>query len=298
MSRDNPRLGITLMIIAMMVFAAQDGVSRHLAAEYNTMTVVMIRYWFFAAFVIALSASRAGGIRRVARTQQPGLQIFRGVLLAAEIVVTVISFVLLGLIESHAIFAIYPLLIAALAGPMLGEYVGWRRGVAILAGLVGVLIILRPGFKVFSPEALIPLLAAFMFALYGLLTRRAARLDSAETSFFYTGVAGAVAITLVGPFFWEPMQGAADWTWMAVLCITGALGHFLLIKVYDVAEAGTVQPFAYFQLVFVTILGVTLFDERPDALTIAGAALILAAGLYTLIRQARLRRPMPPPKTG
>ncbi len=298
MSRDNPRLGITLMIIAMMVFAAQDGVSRHLAAEYNTMTVVMIRYWFFAAFVIALSASRAGGIRRVARTQQPGLQIFRGVLLAAEIVVTVISFVLLGLIESHAIFAIYPLLIAALAGPMLGEYVGWRRGVAILVGLVGVLIILRPGFKVFSPEALVPLLAAFMFALYGLLTRRAARLDSAETSFFYTGVSGAVAITLIGPFFWEPMQGAADWTWMAVLCITGALGHFLLIKVYDVAEAGTVQPFAYFQLVFVTILGVTLFNERPDAFTIAGAALILAAGLYTLIRQARLRRPLPPPKTG
>ncbi len=228
----------------------------------------------------------------------PDLQIFRGVLLAAEIVVTVISFVLLGLIESHAIFAIYPLLIAALAGPMLGEYVGWRRGAAILVGLVGVVIILRPGFKVFSPEALVPLLAAFMFALYGLLTRRVARLDSAETSFFYTGVAGAVAITLVGPFFWDPMQGAADWGWMAVLCMTGALGHFLLIKVYEVAEAGTVQPFAYFQLVFVTILGVTLFDERPDAFTVAGAALILAAGLYTLIRQARLRRPLPPPKTG
>lgn len=298
MNRDNSRLGITLMIVAMMVFAAQDGVSRHLAAEYNTMTVVMFRYWFFAGFVIALSVSRAGGIRRVARTRQPGLQIFRGVLLAAEIVVTVISFVLLGLIESHAIFAIYPLLIAALAGPVLGEYVGWRRGLAILVGLVGVLIILRPGFKVFSAEALIPLLAAFMFALYGLLTRRAARLDSAETSFFYTGVAGAVAITLVGPFFWDPMQGAVDWFWMSVLCVSGALGHFLLIKVYDVAEAGTVQPFAYFQLVFVTILGVTLFDERPDSWTVAGAALILAAGLYTLLRQARLRRPMPPPKTG
>jgi drug/metabolite transporter (DMT)-like permease len=90
------------------------------------------------------------------------------------------------------------------------------------------------------------------------------------------------------PFVWTPMQGAADWAWMAALCAMGALGHFLLIKAYEVAEAGTIQPFAYFQLVFVTILALVVFDERLDAWTIAGGALILAAGLYTLIRQARL----------
>ena len=262
----------------------------YLAGKYDVMTVVMVRYWFFAGFVIAISAMREGGIRRVARTRQPGLQIFRGVLLVAEICVTVLSFVWLGLIESHAIFAIYPLLLAALAGPMLGEYVGWRRGLAILVGLIGVLIILRPGFKVFSLQALVPLAAALMFALYGLLTRYAARLDSAETSFFYTGVAGAVAITLVAPFWWDPMQGWADWGWMGALCVMGALGHFLLIKTYEVAEAGTVQPFAYFQLVFVTIIGVSLFGERPDIWTVTGAALILAAGLFTVLRQSRMAR--------
>jgi drug/metabolite transporter (DMT)-like permease len=288
-TRNNPRLGIALMILTTFVFALQDGVSRHLASNYNVMTVVMLRYWFFAAFVIALSARHKGGLRRVARSRHPWFQIFRGVLLVVEICLTVVAFVLLGLIETHAVFAVYPLLIAALAGPMLGEYVGWRRGLAILVGLIGVLVILRPGVRVFSPEALVPLVAAFMFALYGLLTRRAAWFDSAETSFFYTGVAGAAAITLVGPFFWTPMQGWADWAWMSVLCASGALGHYLLIKVYEVAEAGTVQPFAYFQLVFVSILGLTLFDERPDAWTVAGAALILAAGLYTLVRQARLR---------
>jgi drug/metabolite transporter (DMT)-like permease len=125
--KNDPKLGITLMILTSLVFALQDGISRHLAETYNVLTVVMIRYWFFAAFVVTLSASRGGGIARVVRTGQPKLQIFRGVLLVAEICATVLAFVLLGLIETHAIFAIYPLLIAALSGPLLGESVGWRR---------------------------------------------------------------------------------------------------------------------------------------------------------------------------
>lgn len=278
------------MILTSLIFAVQDGVSRHLAANSGVLTVVTIRFWFFAAFVLVLAARRPGGIRAVARSRQPGVQIFRGVLLVVEICATVVSFVLLGLIGTHAIFAVYPLLIAALAGPVLGEYVGWRRGIAIGVGLVGVLVILRPGVAVFSPLALIPLAAAFLYAIYGLLTRRMALRDSAETSFFYTGVAGAAAITLVAPFFWTPITGWLDWTLMAALCLTSVLGHFLLIKTYAVAEAAVVQPFSYFQLVFVGIIGFTLFNERPDAWTIAGTGLILAAGLYTLVRQARLGR--------
>ena len=140
----------------------------------------MIRYWFFAAFVLAIAAASPGGIRRVARSGAPRLQVFRGLLLAVEICVVVLSFVLLGLIGTHAIFAVYPLLVAALAGPVLGEYVGWRRGLAILVGLLGVLVILRPGFQVFSPVALVPLAGALMFALYDLLTRKVALVDRAR----------------------------------------------------------------------------------------------------------------------
>jgi len=256
--RSSTMVGIWLMVATTFVFAMQDGISRHLAGEYNVLMVVMIRYWFFAAFVIAIAVRRAGGLKAAAATKQPWLQTFRAVLLVAEICVMVQAFVLLGLIESHAVFTSYPLLIAALSGPILGERVGWRRWAAIAVGFVGVLIILQPGFGVFSPLALVPLAAAFMFALYGLLTRYAARQDSAATSFFWTGTVGAVAITLVGIWFWEPMTGP-DWVWMSALCVTGALGHFLLIKCYEVAEASAVQPFAYLQLVFASILGVTLF---------------------------------------
>lgn len=284
MRASNARLGIMLMVATTFVFAMQDGISRHLAGEYNVLMVVMIRYWFFALFVTTVAARKAGGLRAAAATRQPWLQSFRAVLLVAEICVAIWGFTVLGLVESHAVFACYPLLIAALSGPVLGEAVGWRRWVAIFVGFVGVLIILQPGVGVFQMAAVIPLVSALMFALYGLLTRYAARRDSAATSFFWTGTVGMVAMTTVGAWFWEPMQGP-DWIWMAVLCVSGALGHYLLIKCYEVAEASAVQPFAYLQLVFASILGMVAFNEVVRPNVALGAAIIVAAGLFTLWRE-------------
>ena len=285
---NNIPLGIALMVATTFVFAVQDGLSRHLAGEYNVLMVVMIRYWFFAAFVIAIARRKAGGVRAAARTEQPVLQALRGVLLAAKICVMVAAFTILGLVESLAVFTCYPLLVAALSGPVLGEQVGWRRWAAIGAGFVGVIVILQPGMGVFDPAALIPLLSASMFALYGLLTRYVARKDSTATSFFWTGVAGAVAMTAVGLWYWEPMT-ARDWMLMACLCLTGVTGHWLLIKCYEVAEASAVQPFAYFQLVFGAAIGVTLFGEVIRTNVAIGAGIIVAAGLFTFWRE-RLQR--------
>ncbi|EYD73365.1 DMT family transporter [Limimaricola hongkongensis] len=284
--RSDNRLGILLMTVTTFVFAMQDGISRYLAAEYNVFMVVMVRYWFFAAFVIAIARRQQGSVRAAAHTTQPLLQMARGLLLAGEICVMVIGFVHLGLIESHAIFAAYPLLIAALSGPVLGETVGWRRWAAIGIGFAGVLVILQPGFGVFAPAALFPLTAAMMFALYGLLTRFAARRDSAATSFFWTGVTGAVLTTAIGLPYWQPMQGW-DWGVMALLCVSGAGGHFLLIKTYEVAEAGAVQPFAYLQLPFAAALGLLAFGETLAPNVALGAAIVVGAGVFTLIRSHR-----------
>ena len=280
---NNTRLGVLLMIATTFVFAVQDGISRHLASEYNVLMVVMVRYWFFAAFVTAIAYRKAGGIRAAARTEQPLLQILRGLILATEICVMIYAFTLLGLIESHAVFTSYPLLVAALSGPILGEVVGWRRWTAIFIGFVGVLIILKPGFGVFSPAAIVPLAAALLFALYGLLTRFASRKDTAATSFFWTGVSGSVMMTAIGASYWEPMI-SSDWIWMGTLCITGALGHWLLIKTYEAAEASAVQPFAYLQLVFVSFIGVLVFGESIELNVAIGAAVVVCAGLFTLWR--------------
>lgn len=284
-TQQNTRLGIYLMIATTMVFAVQDGISRHLVANYNVYMVVMIRFWVFAAFVMALAARSPGGLRAAVRSHRPYVQIFRGVLLVFEVCVMVVAFVKLGLIESHAVFTCYPLLIAAMSGPLLGEHVGWRRWAAIGVGFVGMMIILRPGFSVFSPWALLPLLSAFLFALYGLLTRLVAGRDSASVSFFWTGFAGAVAITPFGVTHFQMMQ-PLDWLWMAALCVTAIIGHWLLIRAYAVAEASAIQPFAYLQLVFASLIGVFLLGETLHANLVIGGAIVVGAGIFTLWRQA------------
>tara|TARA_A100001388_G_scaffold40331_1_gene25749 strand:- start:276 stop:1142 length:867 start_codon:yes stop_codon:yes gene_type:complete len=287
MTKQNERLGILLMIITTIVFASQDGLSKYLATEYNVYMVVMIRYWFFAAFVISMSSRRTGGIKRVAKTKSPILQIFRSVILVAEMCITILAFTLLGLAETHAIFASYPLIIAMLSRPILGEYVGWRRWLAISVGFIGILIILNPGNGIFSPYALVPLAGAILFALYGLLTRYVGQYDNSSTSFFWTGVVGSIAMTVVGLNFWDPVS-KSDWSIMLLLSASGVVGHYLLIKCYEVAEASAVQPFAYLQLIWASMIGIIIFGEQITTNVLIGACIIVGAGLFTLWRERKV----------
>ena len=287
MIKQNERLGIFLMVITTIVFASQDGLSKYLATEYNVYMVVMIRYWFFAAFIMTISSRKPGGVKQVAKTKTPLLQIFRSLVLVAEMCVTVLAFTLLGLAETHAIFASYPLVIAMLSGPILGEHVGWRRWLAICVGFFGILIILNPGNGIFSPYALVPLAGAILFALYGLLTRYAGQYDKSSTSFFWTGTVGCIAMTAIGLNFWDPVS-QADWSIMLILSASGMLGHFLLIKCYEVAEASAVQPFAYLQLIWASLIGVIIFGEQITTNVLIGACIIVGAGLFTLWRERKV----------
>ncbi|MFN3279547.1 MAG: DMT family transporter [Paracoccus hibiscisoli] len=284
--RDRTRLAIALMCLVSLIFAFQDVFSRILGGDYPPVLIVMIRYWVFAAFVIALVARQPGGLRRAIRTKRPLTQIARGVILALEVVLMVEAFVRLGLIETHAVFSVYPLLVAALSGPVLRETVGWRRWTAIAIGFVGILVILNPGGGVISVTALLPFAAALMFALYGLLTRHVSRDDPAMVSFFWTGVSGAVAMTLIGIWDWQWLA-PMDWVWMGCLCVCGMTSHYLMIRSYEMAEASALQPFGYTQLVWVSIIGVWLFNETLRPNVVVGGAIVVAAGIFTLWRQRR-----------
>lgn len=287
MTKQNESLGILLMIITTIVFASQDGLSKYLATEYNVYMVVMIRYWFFATFVISMSSQKTGGIKRVAKTKSPILQIFRSLILVAEMCITILAFTLLGLAETHAIFASYPLIIAMLSGPILGEYVGWRRWLAICVGFIGILIILNPGNGIFSPYALVPLAGAILFALYGLLTRYVGQYDNSSTSFFWTGVVGSIAMTIIGLNYWDPVS-KSDWSIMLLLSASGVVGHYLLIKCYEVAEASALQPFAYLQLIWASMIGIIIFGEQITTNVLIGACIIVGAGLFTLWRERKV----------
>lgn len=289
MTQQNTRLGIGLMLGTVLLFSLQDAVSRHLAGIYSVFVVVTLRFWFSAAFAVAHAARQPGGIRATARSRNLSLQILRGVLLAAEICIIVLSFVKLGLVGTHAIFVTAPLIVTALSGPILGEKVGWRRWSAVGVGLIGVLIVIRPGAEVFSPWVVLPFASALCFALYGLLTRYVSREDAAGTSFFWMNVAAAGTITPLGLWHWEWLAGV-DWLWMAALCLNSTLAHFLFIKANEVAEASAIQPFAYFQLPLVALLGVAFFGESLHWNVVAGAAIVVAAGLFTLWREQQLAR--------
>ena len=288
MNGQNTRLGIALMIAAVFVFTLQDALSKHLAAAYNPLMVVMIRYWVFAAFVLALALRRPGGLRAGIATLHAGLHMARAALLIAEICIIVTSYTLIGLIDTHAVFAVCPLIIVALSGPVLGEKVGLARWLAIAAGLAGVLVILQPGTGVFSAAALLPLASATMFALYSLLTRRATQAEDAFLSLFWSGIFGAGLITGIGLFWWEPMTGA-DWLWMGLYGGLAVFANWLLIRCYEVAEASAVQPFAYFQIVFVSIAGLVVFGETLAPHVVLGAAIVVGAGLVTLLYGRRPR---------
>jgi drug/metabolite transporter (DMT)-like permease len=284
MTEANARKGLWLMVLTTIIFAAQDGVTKHLTGNYPVAMVVMLRFWFFALGACLIAARRSGGLARALKTAHPRLQAFRGAIVVAQICLSGYAFAQLGLIETHAVMICGPLIIAALSGPVLGEHVGWRRWTAIGVGAIGILIILRPDTTVFTPLALLPLGATLLWAIYVLATRHVSKQDSAMTSFVWTGIAGAIAITGPGLWFWAPMT-PGDWGWMFALCCTSILGHYMLIRAYDLAEASALQPLTYLSLVFVSFFGVFLFDEVLRANVVIGATIVVGAGLFTLWRQ-------------
>ncbi|MFV0385414.1 DMT family transporter [Paracoccus sp. (in: a-proteobacteria)] len=280
-----PRTGLAILLICIVafIFAMQDGFSRQLGASYPPTLVVMLRFWVFAVFVLWLVARQPGGLKRAIRTKRPLTHLARGLLLVTEIVVIIEAFVRLGLVQTHSIFAVCPLLVAGLSGPVLGEKVGWRRWTAIGIGFCGILVILQPGSGMMQPAALLPLASALMFALYTLLTRHVSRDDPAMVSFFWTGVAGAVFATMAGIWHWQWLA-PIDWLWMAGLCATATLSHYLMIRAYEMAEASALQPFIYTQLVWASLIGILFFCDALPLNVVIGAAIVVSAGLFTLWR--------------
>lgn len=283
------RRGIWLMIATVFAFACQDGFSRHLAETYNTPMIVMLRYWVFAAFVVALALRRPEGLRVAVATRRLPLHALRAVLLVGEIAIIVWGYTLIGLIESHAVFAVCPLLVVALSGPMLGEQISLGRLVAVGAGMLGVLIILRPGAGVFSWPALLPLASALLFAIYTVLTRLTARDEPNFPVFFWPAVLGAVLITAIGLPNWEPVQ-PLDWVFVLLYAAVSVISNWLMLKTYQAAEASAVQPFAYLQIVFVSVIGIVIYGERLAPEVALGTAVVVGAGLFALMRERKLAR--------
>ncbi|MGE0699190.1 MAG: DMT family transporter [Hyphomicrobiaceae bacterium] len=282
-----PGLAVALMLTAMLAFAAMDGVSKILAQHLSIPQILWFRYIFYTAFV-AVMLHRAGLVATLRATRQPRLQLARALLIIVENGVFVLAFTLMPLADMHAIAAASPLMVVALSVPMLGEKVGMRRWLAVLAGFVGVLIIVRPGFQALDWRFAVAVTGAALWAVYQVMVRMCARTDSSDTTWAWTAVVGLIATTTIGPFVWV-WPDARGWGLLVTIAVLGTLSHLALIKALGYAEAGALQPYSYTLLVWAAVVGYLVFGDVPDRWTIAGALVVIASGLYAWHRE-RLRQ--------
>nr|WP_321462539.1 DMT family transporter [uncultured Cohaesibacter sp.] len=276
-------------LLAVTIFAAQDSITKVIGTSYHPVQITMVRYWAFALFAIVWALRSPKGFKAAIHTDHLALQVVRSFLLVAQIIISILSFAYVGLALSQSIFAASPLVVAILSVPLLGETVGWRRWVAIIVGMSGMLLIINPFGQELNMWFFMPVLCTITLGFYNIWTRIAGRYDAASVSFFYTGVIGLIITSIVGPFFWAPVT-PADWAWLIALCITGVSGHYFLIKALALTESVTVQTITYFQLVYELIIGYFIFSENITMAMLAGCVIVVAAGSFTIWREHALKR--------
>ena len=275
--------GIGIAVVGWLTLACMNAGSKILVAGYPVVQILWFRYLLL--IIVAYWLVRRLGGRVDFRPSW--LQISRGLLLVAEMGLVVYAFSQMALADVQAILAIAPLLVTALSAPLLGERVGVRRWAAVCVAFVGMLVIVRPGFGVLQPTTFLVLLAALMWAVYLILTRLAGRADSPEVSLFWLAVVGFVVLSAIVPFFWRLPTNGADWALLLLVAVLGIIGHFCLIKAFQMAEASVLQPYIYTELIGAIIVGYLVFSDLPDLLTVVGATIIVVSGLYVLARERR-----------
>jgi len=279
--------GIALMCGAVACFAFLDTTAKYLNLHMSTLEVVWARYTgaFLLPFIVSNPWTRPG----LVTTARPLLQVGRSVLLLASTMCNFMALRYLQLDEAISIAFSTPFFVAALSGPILGEWVRWRRWTAISVGFLGVLVVTRPGPGSFQPAALLSLGGAMCYALYALSTRILARTDSNETTLFYSNIVGAAAMLPVVPFFWTTPTDALIIALMVATGALGSFGHYLLIAAHRLAPAAVLSPFIYAEIPLMIVLGFLVFDDLPNRWTLTGAAIVVASGLYILHRERTVK---------
>ena len=270
--------GIITLIIATFFLALMDGMSRYMAELYDVLNINMFRFWIIGSFVILVSLRGRGVLKSILNTKQPIAQISRGLLFISSLLMAIYSYTQVGLIVTHALMAVFPLLTVLLSGLFLEEKITRIKIVAVGVGFVGVIIIINPINLEFSLVSVLPLISAVTFAIYAVLTRKVASTDNTETSFFWVSLVSAMAITIPSPLFYKPIM-FSDLYFLILLCTFSLVGHFLLTNAYRHAEASVLQPFSYFHLFFASIVGIIFFKDPLTISTVSGGGLIVSGGI-------------------
>lgn len=274
-TRHHPTWGLLLILASGLLLASQDALSKTLTALYPVLLVVWLRYLSQSVLMLALFAPRMG--LDLVRTQRPWLQLVRGLSLVAITLLfySALRFIPLG--EATAVIFLAPLVVIVLSATWLKEHISRGLWLSVGCGLLGVMLIVRPGGALFTPAILLPLGAAFCFGLYQLLTRRLSATDHPATSNFLSAMVGTLSMSVLLPWHWQTPT-LVDGLLMAALGATAMTGHMLLTYAYRFGSAASLAPFTYVQIVTATLLGVVFFDHTPDLWAILGMTVIILSG--------------------
>ncbi len=279
MAEQRPLRGIVLLLSSLFFFATLDATAKYLAQRYSVPLLVWVRYGVHCLLMTIFIGPRLG--RGLIRTQRPAAVALRGLFLVGCTGFGIAALARMPLAETTAIAFTAPLLVALLAGPLLGERLTPLRWAVVVAGFGGVLLIARPGGGITGEGVLLALGAASCFAAYQIQTRRLAASESTVAMLYYTALTGTVVMTLALPWYWETLTRPPlrDGLLIGSLGILGGSGHYLLTRAFRHAPASLLSPFTYLQLVWATLLGAAVFGHWPDGGAFLGMTIIVAGGL-------------------
>lgn len=281
---------IALICGAGLAFALLDSSVKYLAGatDLPMAEIVWIRFFVHALLTVMILGPAA--VPRLMKSSKLLHQWLRSGFMLSATLCNFAAVTYLRLDQTATIFFLTPLLVAALAGPLLNEWVGWRRLLAILAGFFGILIVMRPGFGWIHWAVLFSFGATLSYALYSISTRYLAAHDDPSITQFYTPLAGMLILAPMAFAQWVWPSDPLTWILVVWLGTAGAGGHWLLIQAFRFAPAPVLAPFVYVNLIWMTSLGYLVFGDIPDIATFAGGAVVIVSGLYLLYRERRIAR--------
>lgn len=286
--RPSTLVGIALMLAAMAVLPFLDVVAKTLGNQGMPILQIVWARMAFGALLTLPSTLRHGGLAAI-RPDRPFYHTLRAILLMAATFLFFTALKYLPIADALAIFFVQPLILTAISPILLKERVGPRRWAAVAVGFLGTLIIIRPGFAELNPGTFFALGAGAALAVYFAMTRRISGQAPAMVTTFHTGLLGTLIITPMTLLIWEP-PSSAQWGLLFLIGFIAALGHYLIVRAYDHAEASLLAPLAYTEMVMATLLGWWFFGDFPDGWTFLGTAILIACATYISIRERQVAR--------
>ncbi len=280
-----PLIGIGLMLAAMAILPFLDVVAKQLGREGVPVLQIVWARLFFGTFLTLPFAAKLAGPRGLV----PNMPVIHGVRAAFLIGATGFFFAALhyqSIADTLSIFFVQPLIVTMLSPWVLGETVGLKRWIAVIIGFCGTLVIIRPGFQEIGPGVVLALLAGASLAIYMLMTRRIAGSAPAMVTTYYTSLMGAIIMSVVAVFVWEPVS-LSQWGFFVLLALIANGGHYLIVKAYDHAEASLLAPLAYTEMIMATLAGWYFFGDFPDLWTFVGVGILIACAVYISLTERK-----------